>query len=162
MNAIERVFRCRSLSGAGPKHCPRTGRLCPRDQRNHAHAERTRHGVAAKAGDTFVERTSLVTSADGRAVTVRGQPARRASPNTTSGSTGTPTIRATGRAAAACSRERGVAFCDRPDRGNQPEAFAATSGFTVHLRGTDVTLLADPAGKGTEAGASTSGARSCR
>lgn len=152
MNAIERVF---SLSLAALALIPGTAL----GQAGYVHEitgdVRMQNGrgaaVAAKAGDTFVQGTSFETSGNGRVV-IKFEDGQLAAllPNTTvridrytydprnarGSSSGVSLIRGASR------------FVTGLIGSTNREALRLAAGsFNVYLRGTDVTMLADPAGK---------------
>ena len=157
MNAIERVF---SLSLAALVLIPGT----VLGQAGYVHeiagTVRMQNGAGetlAKAGDTFVQGTSIQTSVDGRAV-IKFEDGQLAAllPNTSlriDRYTYDPrNPRASGSSA---SLTRGaLRFVTGLIGTTNLDALHLAAGvFTVHLRGTDITLLANPADKGTQTAA---------
>ena len=113
--------------------------------------------VAAKAGDTFVQGTTFETSGNGRAV-IKFEDGQLAAlrPNTTIRvDRYTYDPRNPRASSSAVSLVRGaLRFVTGLIGSTNREALRLAAGaFTVHLRGTDVTLLADPAGTPTQTAA---------
>jgi len=113
--------------------------------------------VAAKAGDTFGQGTSFETSANGRVV-IKFEDGQLAAllPNTTLRIDRYTYDPRNPRASdSGVSLERGaLRFVTGLIGSTNREALRLAAGaFTVHVRGTDVTLLANPAGKPTQTAA---------
>jgi hypothetical protein len=110
--------------------------------------------VAAKAGDTFVERTSFETSADGRVVVKfeDGQLAALLPDTTLRIDRYTYDPRNPRASNSNVSLVKGtLRFVTGVIGSTNREALGLAAGaFTVHLRGTDITLLTNPAGKATQ------------
>ncbi len=118
--------------------------------------------VAVKAGDTFVQGTSFETSGNGRAV-IKFEDGQLAAllPNSTlridqyTYDPRNPRVSSSN-----MSLDRGaLRFVTGVIGSTNQEALRLAAGvFTVHMRGTDVTLLANPADKGTQTAAVNLGA----
>jgi len=114
-------------------------------------------GVAAKAGDTFVQGTSFHTSSDGR-VAIKFEDGQLAAllPNSALRiDRYTYDPRNPRGSSSNVSLVRGASrFVTGVIGSTNREAFHLAAGaFTVYLRGTDITLLANPADKGTQTAA---------